>query len=109
MGGITTLLCERSSGSPREGEPETIERHLYLDEDDDAICPFMMGDRCFSRSQYIGWPRDNGWPECGSVAFPDECAALTRCPSGQVVSGFQYQRGTGGFISGFAIDCMEAP
>lgn len=109
IGGITELVCSPSSEAPyAQGlSTDDIIRSLYLPEDEQ--CPFRMGDRCFSRSQYIGWPRQMGLPKCEDTSFPNACAEETICPAGKVVSGFQYRRDSNGFTTDLGLRCIQEP
>ena len=107
LSGITELKCQLGTESSA-GLPYNVTRPLDLDPDEGS-CTFTMGDQCFSRSQFIGIPRDLGLPECGSVSAPQACVTTTTCGQGKVVSGWRYSRDEDGMIDQFALDCLPEP
>ena len=111
VSGITRLDCALSSAM--EGEPgldPMVSRALDMDPQENS-CTFKMGedDQCFSRSQFIGVPRDLGLPGCDVTPFPEACSEETACPSGEVVGGWRYTRDGSGILMGLELLCIEEP
>lgn len=105
------MHCVVSRHPPEDEQiPKTIE--VELDYPDDSDCPFSMGDRCFSLSQYIGWPRvpdDTSTDDCKDVNSPAACVGKSLCDPGTIARGMEYRRNEAGFITGLNLDCFQGP
>ncbi len=107
LAGITHLRCQRSRRPHRNQQiPDRVVVELY---DPADSCSMELGFSCFSLGQQIGWSRPPSVPQCEDEN-DSHCRDHIECEDpGEAVSGFYYQRGSDGFISEFALDCMRAP